>query len=181
MRHAIIAAIVIACGASQVSADDCLAQVSQYIKCGYRQNAQWPWPYVCPDRMAAREPFSIMVQNGWRRQNLLGAHHFTADGERLTTAGELKVRWILTQAPASFRDIFVERAINPQITAHRVVAARQYGQKVAIDGRTPVVEETYLMCEGRPASVVDQVNVRFQESMPPPVLPAAAAADAMAQ
>lgn len=180
MRHAIIAAIVIACGASHASAD-CFDTMRWYIKCGYRQNADWPWPYVCPDRTAAREPFAIMVQNGWRRQNLLGAHHFAPDGEKLTTAGELKVRWILTQAPAAHRDIFVVRDIDPAITAHRVATARQFGQKVAIDGRTPLVEETYLMCEGRPATMVDAVNVRFQESMPPPVLPASAGADSLAQ
>lgn len=145
-----------------------------YIRCGYRQNADWPWPYVCPDRTAARAPFNLMVQNGWRRQNLLGAHHFTRDGEQLTTAGELKVRWIMTQAPPDHRNVFVERAVNPTVTTHRVASARQYADKVAMAGERPVVEETYLMSEGRPASLVDAVNVRFQESMPPPVLPAAA-------
>ncbi len=176
MRHAIIAAIVIACGASHASAAH-VDRLKCYIEGGYRQNVQWPWPYVCPDREAARAPFATMVQNGWRRQNLLGAHHFTPDGEQLTTAGELKVRWILTQAPPIRRDVFVERAVDPTVTSNRVAAARQYGQEVSVNGVTPVVEETYLMCEGRPARIVDEVNVRFQESMPAPVLPAASTTD----
>jgi hypothetical protein len=33
--------------------------------------------------------------------------------------------------------------------------------------------ESHLVSEGRPASVVDATNVRFQESMPAPTLPAA--------
>jgi hypothetical protein len=171
MRQAIIAAIVVAFAASQASAAD-VDRLAWYIRYGYCQNADWPWPYVCPDRIAARDPFNLMVTNGWQRQNLLGAHHFTDDGGRLTTAGELKVRWIMTQAPPAHRDVFVERSIDPAVTAHRVAAARQYAEKVAINGQRPVVEETYLISEGRPASMVDAVNTRFEESMPPPVLPA---------
>lgn len=180
MRQAIIAAIVVAIGASHAAAAH-VDKVACYIKSGYRQNVDWPWPYICPDRVAVREPFNIMVQNGWRRQNLLGPHHFTDDGNKLTVAGELKVRWIMTQAPPDHRNVFVERSIDPTITAQRVAAARDYAAKVSIDGQTPMVEETYLLCEGRPAAMVDAVNVRFQESMPPPVLPTASDADSLAQ
>ena len=70
-----------------------------YIENGYHRNVMWPWPYVCPDRLATREPFDIMVRNGWRRQNLLGSHHFDPASGGLTEAGQLQVRWIMTQAP----------------------------------------------------------------------------------
>jgi hypothetical protein len=39
------------------------------------------------------------------------------------------------------------------------------------------VAETYLVSEGRPASVVDATNVRFQESLPPPMLPTSTAGE----
>jgi len=147
---------------------------AHYVKHGYKQNKVWPWPYVCADRIAVREPFCMMVNNGWRRQNLLGAHHFTENGDKLTTAGELRVRWIMTQAPAAHRTIFVERAINPTVTTDRVAAARDYATLVdPPGGQLAQIVETNLTSEGRPASVVDAVNVRFQESMPPPMLPAA--------
>jgi hypothetical protein len=133
----------------------------------------WPWPYVCPDRVAVREPFALMVSNGWRRQNLLGAHHFNNNNDKLTTAGELRVQWIMTQAPAHRRDIFVERSIEADVTAKRLVAVREYAALVPAEAGVPQISETYLISEGRPASVVDQTNTRFQESAPPPVLPAA--------
>ena len=60
------------------------------IKRGYHRNEAWPFPFFCPDRASVREPFRIMVDNGWRRQNLLGEHHFNAETNRLTTAGELR-------------------------------------------------------------------------------------------
>jgi hypothetical protein len=148
-----------------------------YVKRGYHRNVAWPWPYVCPDRIAVREPFAIMINNGWRRQNLLGGHHFNADATGLTKAGELKVQWIMTQAPPQYRTIFVERSVDPSVTASRVAAAREYSSQIALGGEAPQVAETYIVSEGRPASVVDSINVRFQESAIPPVLPTATSID----
>lgn len=148
-------------------------QTSYYVKRGYHRNKVWPWPYICPDRMAVREPFDIMVENGWRRQNLLGEYHFNPQTTGLTKAGELKVQWILTQAPPSHRTVFVERSVDPTVTASRMAAAREYATQISVDGPAPQIAETYLVSEGRPASVVDDINVRFQESAMPPVLPAA--------
>lgn len=144
----------------------------RYVKSGYHRNVEWPWPYVCDDRIAVRQPFAIMVNNGWRHQNLLGQHHFDPTTEQLTKAGELKVQWIATQTPPNRRQIFVERSINPQVTEQRMAVARDYAAHIGTDGQPPQVYDTYLVSEGRPASIVDAVNVRFHESMPPPVLPA---------
>lgn len=143
----------------------------RYVRTGYHRNEQWPWPYFCPDRDAVRQPFDAMIANGWRRQNLLGPHHFDAEKGTLTTAGELKVHWIMTQAPPERRSIFVERSLDPAVTEQRVEAARDYASRVATDGRTPQVSDTHLISEGRPAAAVDATYVRFNESMMPPVLP----------
>jgi hypothetical protein len=145
------------------------------VKLGYHRNEAWPWPFICPDRAAVREPFRVMVDNGWRRQNLLGPHHFNAETNRLTTAGELRVHWIMTQAPAERRSIFIERAAQPDVTVERLAVVREYASQVAIDGQEPQAFESHLVSEGRPASIVDATNVRFYESMRPPVLPAAIA------
>jgi hypothetical protein len=146
-----------------------------YVKRGYYANQMWPWPYQCPDRIAVREPFCLMVNNGWRRQNLLGAHHFNASTNQLTTAGELRVQSIMTQAPVDRRNIYIERSLEADTNAARLTAVRDYATRVSTDGRTPQVEETHLVSEGRPAAVVDATNVKFMQAMPAPVLPAATA------
>jgi hypothetical protein len=146
---------------------------AHYVKRGYHFNQQWPWPFECPDRIAVREPFCVMVNNGWRRQNLLGPHHFDSQTNQLTTAGELRVQWIMTQAPPERRNIFVERTLNQETNTQRLAVVREYAAKVAPVGSVPHVEETYLVSEGRPAAVVDATNMKFQQSMRPPVLPAA--------
>jgi hypothetical protein len=166
---ALIAASGFVSSAQAVWVDDSV----HYVRRGSHQNTMWPWPYVCADRVAVREPFSIMINNGWRRQNLLGAHHFNADASELSSAGELRVRWIMTQAPANRRSIFIERDLERTITEQRLATVRDYAAQVAVDGQAAQVMETHLASEGRPASVVDATNVRFQESLPPPTLPAA--------
>lgn len=167
------AATVITLANVQTASAVCADHAVMYYKHTFHSNAQWPWPYVCPDRIAVQEPFCMMINNGWRRQNLIGAHHFNPETNQLTEAGKLRVQWIVTQAPPDHRDIFVERALDPKITGDRLTAIRAYATQIAVDGRAPSVSETTLMFEGRPASVVDATNVKFLQSMPAPVLPAA--------
>src|SRR3954469_24368548 len=126
----------------------CCDDTAHYIKHGYYVNRQWPWPYVCPDRIAVREPFCMMINNGWRRENLLGAHHFNPDTNQLNAAGQLRVQWILTQAPPDHRSIFVERSLDAKIATQRLAAVRDYSTQIAFDGRTPQIAETTLMSEG---------------------------------
>ncbi|MEX2316909.1 MAG: hypothetical protein WD669_07145 [Pirellulales bacterium] len=183
MRRTILAALAVALAVGTASSASAvwIDTTVHYVRSGYRQNALWPWPYVCPDRAAVREPFAIMVDNGWRRQNLLGPHHFDAAKGTLTTAGELKIHWIMTQAPPERRQIFVERSLDSAVTAQRIEAARQFAAQVVNDGRTPQVGDTHLVSEGRPAAAVDATYTRFNESLPPPVLPAPSAASSLSQ
>src|SRR5437868_15141532 len=119
----------------------CFDDTAMYVKQGYHVNKQWPWPYVCPDRVAVHEPFCIMINNGWRRENLLGAHHFNPDTNQLTSAGQLRVQWIMTQAPPNHRSIFVERALEANVNAERMAWGRSDARKVSSDGREPLIGE----------------------------------------
>jgi len=173
MRRTMLAAIFTSLIAGWVGSASAVFVDStvHYIRRGYHRNVEWPWPYICPDRMAVREPFDIMVRNGWRRHNMLGSHHFQPGTNELNVAGQLHVRWIMTQAPAGRRQVFIERSEDSNVTAARVAAAREYASQAAVDGRTPQIFETNLMAEGRSAATVDWTNVQFIEHMPPPVLP----------
>jgi hypothetical protein len=159
-------------GIAQPAEAVCLDNTAHYVKSGYYRNQCWPWPYVCPDRLAVREPMCLMIENGWRRQNLIGHYYFSPDSTQLTAAGELRVRWIMTQVPPERRNIFVERGDSSEVTQQRVEAVRSFAAQIAVNGAVPSVTDTYLVSEGRPASVVDATNIKFNETMPAPRLPA---------
>jgi hypothetical protein len=112
---------------------------------------RWPYPYVCWDRAAARAPFPGMIENAWRRQNLVADYHFGADGTQLSEAGQGKVRWILTEAPLQHRTVFVRRGETPQQTAARMKAVGEYAAKIAPDGGPPSILESNLSPPGYPA------------------------------
>src|SRR5438046_1629053 len=76
----------------------------------FKRNNSWPQPFIAPDREAVCLPFDLMERNGWRKQTMICDYHFENDTARLTSAGEMKVRWILTQAPVQRRIVYVQRA-----------------------------------------------------------------------
>jgi hypothetical protein len=112
---------------------------------------RWPCPYNCWDRAAARAPFPGMIENAWRKQNVLADNHFGAEGDRLSEAGQTKVRWILTEAPIQHRTVFVRRGETPQQTAGRMNAVKEYALKIAPEGGPPNILETNISPPGYPA------------------------------
>jgi hypothetical protein len=132
----------------------------------------WPQPFICADRQSVRTPFTIQVANGWRVQNLLGAHHFEPNSGELTEAGRLKVRWITFQAPSQHRAIYVNSADTPEETASRMNAVNTYVAKIMPQGELPTVTETRIIDEGSPADQVESISRKYQSTMPAPRLPA---------
>ncbi len=143
----------------------------QRMKDGFHKSNDWPKPYVFKDREAVAAPMIMMVNNGWRRQNLLCEYHFEDDSMKLTSAGDLKVRWILTQAPAGRRVVFVQRGDRPAITAARVEAVQKLGLDILPNGELPDIVETNMETPGRPAQEVDTISVAWGGTMPVPRLP----------
>lgn len=142
-----------------------------------KRNNCWPEPFTRPDRASVRAPFAVMVNNGWRCQNMLGDHHFDDDLGQLTEAGRQKIRWILTEAPQHHRTVYVHRATSGEQTTARINAVRQIAMQFSPDGQVPLVLETNTPSEGWPADHVDAITRKFQASMPEPRIRAIEAVD----
>jgi len=129
----------------------CLETIVRSIADDYRQANWWPYPYVCPDRQAVVAPLQIMIDNGWRRQNLVADQHFKGKKGELNAAGERMIRWIVLEAPQHHRTIFVRRADTEEETAARIAAVQHFAAKASTDGNVPPVLETTVSPAGRPA------------------------------
>jgi hypothetical protein len=137
----------------------------------WKRNNCWPEAFVPADRLSVRAPFVVMVNNGWRRQNLLADHHFAEETADLNEAGKLKVHWIMTQAPKQHRTIYVHQSRKPEETAARIASVQEYAVEFAEQGQFPNVLATHLDPAGLPAARVDMIDRRWLESSPDPRLP----------
>ena len=146
--------------------------IFDHFKSGYCANVMWPRQFVPAARRGVCETYAAMINNGWRRQNLLGDYHFQPESNELTPAGELKVAWILTQAPLHRRNIYVQRAAGEAGTSARVASVHQYSANLSPAVPDVQVNDTHIVAEGHKAGTVDSMFVGFQENRPPPVLPA---------
>ena len=137
----------------------------------------WPCPYIQPDRQHVYDAMEAQESNGWRRQNLLGAHHFDEKTSELTEAAKIKIRWTLTQVPEHRRTLFVSRGLTQDITDARVAAVEAAAIDVLQQGDMPAVQDTHIVAEGRSAGTITDIRGRFRESQPAPMLPAPSGED----
>ncbi|MEM8944683.1 MAG: hypothetical protein AAGD11_05815 [Planctomycetota bacterium] len=150
----------------------CHPSLAQTFRAGYDANVHWPRIYIPPARRSVCQTYNAMVNNGWRRQNLLGDYHFNKDTNELTDAGKLKVNWILSQAPVERRSVFVQRGAAELQTTARIAAVHDYAGKMSPSVGQVDVNDTHIVAEGHPASSVDSVFVGYEANRLPPVLPA---------
>jgi len=148
-----------------------LGAAFRHINRGYHRNQCWPQPFAYQDYQAAKAPFALMVNNGWRLQNVIGTHHYIPGSATLNEAGQRQIHWIITQAPQNRRTIFVEQGETRQQTEARLAAVRKIAEHLAVNGEGFDVQETHLPAQGTSGAYADRVNQGFGESIPPPRIP----------
>jgi hypothetical protein len=176
MTRFTLALLAVLVGAASATAQEqcspqCSGGLFGYLVRGFSENNQWPYPYYCPDRKAVVDPFQVMSQNGWRRQNLLADQHFQETGGKLNEAGQAMVRRIVIDSATRPHPIYVHRGQNADETAARMTAVQQFAAKIATDGGVPPVLATNLDPAGYPAGWPPNreganVSRRFEPWMP---------------
>ena len=136
----------------------------------YRMNA-YPEPFNTIDRHAYRKPFDIQIAKGWHRQNTLGQFYFHPETQQLNAAGQRKVFWILTQAPAEHRDIFVVTGMSKETAEARIDSVQTAAAKLLPGQGLPSITATFAEPQGWSADRIDTINQAWMQSHPAPRLP----------
>ncbi|MEQ8210894.1 MAG: hypothetical protein RH917_13795 [Lacipirellulaceae bacterium] len=169
-------ALVVSFGSmAKAQCGNCSVTQHYTFKQSYMANNIWPSQYIAAARCGVNAPFAGMVNNGWRRQNLMGQYHFNPETQELTEAGRLKASWTLTQAPMHRRNLFVQQTNTEEKTAERVQSLQEFAANLNTTGEQAQINETAIQEYEHPASRVDATFVGFREAQPAPVLPAATA------
>jgi hypothetical protein len=141
------------------------------FKTDWHRNNAWPQPFVAADRAVVHEYFAIQTNNGWRLQNTIGDAHFDPATQELTLAGQHKVKWVVTQAPAHRRTVFVLANESQEITQLRMAAVQQTVARFALQGPPCEVQVTDRDVFGGSGEYHDAVDRALKRSVPPPRLP----------
>jgi hypothetical protein len=124
------------------------------------------------DKELIRAPLIAMTAAGWRQNNTLSDHFFGLEDQQINQAGEIKVRWIVTQAPPHRRTVFVLRGSTPEATSARIAEVQRIIGKFVPEGQRPEVLLTDVIPPGASGDYFYQVDVQFKQSIPAPRLPA---------
>lgn len=143
----------------------------------WHRNNAWPEPFQSADRAATREPFCLMADNGWKMQNTIGTFLFDPSTHELNQAGELLVKWIVTQAPVHRRAVFVLKADTAEHTKVRVDSVTAAVNKYTQGHGAPICL-TDTEPTGWSGSYVDAMTQQFQATIPAPRLPDASGGSA---
>ncbi len=104
----------------------------------YARNNCWPQPFRGADANSVVAPFEVMRNNGWRENNTLGTALFSQQNE-LSEAGQLKIEWILTQAPQNYRVLYVKTGRTSEETARRVEIVQIAVSQMITSGPLPPI------------------------------------------
>jgi hypothetical protein len=137
----------------------------------FHRNNCWPQPFQAADRELTRAPLIAMTAAGWRQNNTLSDHFFSADDQSINPAGELKLRWIATQAPPHRRVVYVLRGPTAEATEARVTNVERTMDKFYIEGQRPPVLITNIIPPGASGDYFDAVDRQLKQSIPAPRLP----------
>jgi hypothetical protein len=136
----------------------------------WRENNLWPNELPESDRQQVHSTMEMIIHNGWRRQNLLSDFHFDPGTGQLNASGQEKLRWILWEVPEKHRLVYVARAVHPSETAARMASVQKAASQLVGDRPLPPILESELSPIGWPASQVDTIQRKYQETTPPPRL-----------
>jgi hypothetical protein len=141
-------------------------------KTDWHRNNMWPAPFIYADRAAVCEPFAIQMNNGWRLQNTIGDAYFDTATQELTVAGQMKVKWIVQQAPIHRRAVFVLANEEGAITTARVGSVQKAVDHFTIKGPPAEVMLTDRDVFGGSGEYYDSVDRALKSTVPVPRLPA---------
>lgn len=135
----------------------------------YHHTHYWPHPYNCEDRAYVNDLLAQQSLAGWATATTLHEMHFDVETHRLNSSGEGHLRWILLQAPAQYRTVYVAQATSAEASQFRADQVRQYAEQICGVNIPPIMLK-YDDFRGRPAVEIDTLRRLELQSIPQPRL-----------
>lgn len=138
----------------------------------WHRNNAWPEPFQTMDRHATRTFQMAQTAKAWQLQTTLGHHFFDPDTQQLNVAGQYQLHWIVTQAPANHRTVYVARGENDRATNRRIDEVRRFVDSISWPQPAPEIVQTDLVPPAASGDRLDKMWEMRKGVIPAPTLPA---------
>jgi len=131
----------------------------------YHHAHYWPYPYNCQDKAYVQDVLHQQAAAGWTSATTLQDYHFDAETNRLNSAGETQLYWILTQAPISYRTAYVAQGRSAEQAQVRLASVEQMARSMIGESLPPILLRHDIPV-GRPASEVEAYRRKQLQAIP---------------
>jgi len=135
----------------------------------HRMNC-WPKPFEASSQSVVRNNLTAYVNRGWQLNNTLSNHMFDTATQQLTTAGMIKLRWIMTQAPLNRQMVFVLQGRTKEDTSVRLKSVKRAVAQLR-EQKSDAVHLTHRQPWGGSGEYFQSVDSSYKSSIPRPRLP----------
>ena len=134
----------------------------------YHAAHYWPLPYLCQDRAYVNNIMDAQNRNGWKAESTLYEYHFEEETSTLNHSGRAQLGWILENAPADRRAVYVQTADNTETSQLRLSAVREAVGEIVVDNNIPPVTLRTDSPRGRSAAEIEGIQRAIRATAPEP-------------
>jgi len=145
------------------------------FKADYRinhaRNSAWPLPFSCWDRENYNAILNQQFATGNQIAHTLTAQYFDPESNELNRAGELRVSWIMQNAPQRDKQIFVFEDQQGPTIDQRIASISNFTGRYYAHMGNATVAKSRLLPNQIPATYQQGYNQSYAEGQPDPVIP----------
>lgn len=145
------------------------------FKADYRINrarsSAWPQPFSCWDREHYHAIFNQQFATGNQVAHTLTAEYFDPETNKLNRAGEMKVAWIMQNAPRNDKQIYVHQDGTAPTAERRMASIRAFTGRYYAHLGNATVATSQIRPNQIPAYFQREYLRAYTEEQPAPIIP----------
>ncbi len=144
-------------------------------KADYRLNraraSAWPKPFSCWDREHYYAILNQQYATGMAVAHTLTSEYFNSESNKLNRAGELRVAWIMQNAPQADKQIFVYEDQTGPTMDQRMDSIREFTNRYYGHLGNAAIAKSQILPHQIPATYQASYLQAYQEGQPAPIIP----------
>jgi hypothetical protein len=135
------------------------------------RNSAWPLPFSCWDREHYYAIFNQQYAIGNQVAHTLTSEYFHPESNELNRAGELRVAWIMQNAPQADKQIFLYEDETGPTMDQRIASVREFTDRYYAHLGNAAIVKSQLLPHQIPATFQATYLRQYSQGQPDPVIP----------